>query len=89
MILHIFVRSLFETRSFAKYIEFPKVVLTQGQIQIHCDLHSGFTDPGLKVYGQKREVDGLFILPCTFISRKDHILFAKSPYTFSQYFQSF
>ena len=79
MILHIFVRSLFETRSFAKCIEFPKVFLTQGQIQIHCDLHRVFTDPGLKVYGQKREVDDFFILPCTFISRKDHILFAKSP----------
>ena len=38
MILHIFVRSLFETRSFAKCIEFPEVLLTQVQIQIHYDL---------------------------------------------------
>ena len=43
MILHIFVRSLFETRSFAKCIEFPKVLLTQGQIQIHYDLQRSLT----------------------------------------------
>ena len=84
MILHIFVRSLFETRSFAKYIEFPKVVLTQGQIQIHCDLHRVFIDPGLKVYGQKREVDDLFHIAV-------YIHLPKRPYTFckkSIYFQS-
>ena len=56
MILRIFVRSLFETRSFAKCIEFPKVLLTQGQNQNHYDLQRVLTEGSHLILVRKHTV---------------------------------